>query len=472
MRRLRGGVDALEEGGAEPRPILGSGDLVLARHSPNERRQSLQFWTRGASEPLLVLDDEREEQSWDELRECAEATMGSLQSTLEVLSRDVPRILQVRISGIPFTWSRHSLWHPASLPQDLMDLSIAKSSFIRREADVWGSLRFLRTALAEATERLSQRSAKAVDLRLLYDELGAEAAAARAEAQRRQVELGQVIGERDQSRGRAAEAESRAEALGGQLAEASTRAGALAADLAVVVESAQSAQATASEQRARAEGMSWLFWDFDSALFFNSCLKTSALAVCRVRVCPQRVRKALAQAAEQREADRVAMSEAISAFCQVFGLDDVPSGSSPKSRLQALGSHVHGRLREVLHHGVRWAFVVLTSHYDVDLERVSEGYCLPNKDEAALAEVQRLDAAAAGPSAVLASTFEVEILPPASPSKAGADLAEGGDSAEVGDEAEGAAPPPGDAWFYRSSLFWTRVCLSRPARPEHFVVVI
>jgi hypothetical protein len=27
--------------------------------------------------------------------------MGSLRSTLEVLSRDVPRILQVRISGIP-----------------------------------------------------------------------------------------------------------------------------------------------------------------------------------------------------------------------------------------------------------------------------------------------------------------------------------------------------------------------------------
>jgi hypothetical protein len=40
--------------------------------------------------------------------------------------------------------------------------------------------------------------------------------------------------------------------------------------------------------------------------------------------------KALAQAAEQNEADRVAMSEAISAFCQAFGLDDVPSGSSPR----------------------------------------------------------------------------------------------------------------------------------------------
>jgi hypothetical protein len=92
---------------------------------------------------------------------------------------------------------------------------------------------------------------------LLCDELGVEAAAARAEAQRRQLELGQVIGERDQSRNQAAEAESQAEALGGQLAEVSARAGALAEDLVVAVGSTQSAQAAASEQRARAEGMSW-----------------------------------------------------------------------------------------------------------------------------------------------------------------------------------------------------------------------
>jgi hypothetical protein len=110
-----------------------------------------------------------------------------------------------------------------------------------------------------------------------------------------------------------------------------------------------------------------------------------------------------------------------------------------------LGGHVRGRLREALHHGVRRAFAVLASHYDVDLERVSEGYCLPNEDEAALAEVQRLDVAAAGPSAVLASSFEVEILPLASSSEAEANLAEGGNDAEGGDEAEGAAPPPGDA---------------------------
>jgi hypothetical protein len=39
--------------------------------------------------------------------------------------------------------------------------------------------------------------------------------------------------------------------------------------------------------------------------------------------------RALAQAAKQKEADRLAMSEAISAFCRTFGLDDVPLGSSP-----------------------------------------------------------------------------------------------------------------------------------------------
>ena len=33
-----GGPDALEEGCAEPRPVLGSGDLIPARRDPNERR--------------------------------------------------------------------------------------------------------------------------------------------------------------------------------------------------------------------------------------------------------------------------------------------------------------------------------------------------------------------------------------------------------------------------------------------------
>jgi predicted nucleic acid-binding Zn-ribbon protein len=61
-------------------------------------------------------------------------------------------------------------------------MSTAKSLFIRRESDIWESLRSQRAALTEANERLAQRSAEVADLRSLYDELKSEAAAARAEA--------------------------------------------------------------------------------------------------------------------------------------------------------------------------------------------------------------------------------------------------------------------------------------------------
>jgi chromosome segregation ATPase len=120
-------------------------------------------------------------------------------------------------------------------------VSTAKSLFIRRESDVWDSLWSQWAALTEANERFAQQSAEVVGLRLLCDELKSEAAAARTaaasaraeassaweqvasqaeEMRQRQLELGQVIGERDQSRSQAAEAVSRAEALRGQLAEA------------------------------------------------------------------------------------------------------------------------------------------------------------------------------------------------------------------------------------------------------------
>jgi hypothetical protein len=246
----------------------------------------------------------------------------------------------------------------------------------------------------------------------------AEAAAARAEAQRQRSEFDQVVEERDQSWGRAAEAESRAETL--------------AADLAV-------AQVAASEQRARARGTPWPSLVLFPVCSLCLCLRFFFWLFAELESALDESAKALTGAAEQREADHAAMSEAVSDVYRILGFGDVPSGSSPQSRLQALGDHVRGRLREVLHHGIRRAFAVLASHYVVDLERVSEGYCLPDKDEAALAEVQRLDAVAAGPSAVLATTFEAEILPPAPSPEAEMDFTEGGDGAE------GVAPSQGDA---------------------------
>jgi hypothetical protein len=196
-------------------------------------------------------------------------------------------------------------------------MSTAKSLFLHRESDVWDSLQSQRAVLTEANERLAQLSAEVADLRLLCDELKSEAVSARAEAlsareqvafqaeemRLRQLELGQAIGEWDQSRSQAAEAVSRAEATE-RLAEAFVR----------------------------AEGMFCpLVTLFLSPFFFLHLKNVVLLSAGFETALDESVKncKALAEAAEQKEAERVAMSEAISAFCQVFGLDGVPSGSSP-----------------------------------------------------------------------------------------------------------------------------------------------
>jgi hypothetical protein len=111
-------LGASEEGGVETRPVPPSGSLVPARWNSEGRRQLLRFRTCEASDPFFVLDDEREEQSWDELRECAEPTVGSLRSSLEAFCRDVPKILQVMISGIPFFVIKASFVTPRFLPSE------------------------------------------------------------------------------------------------------------------------------------------------------------------------------------------------------------------------------------------------------------------------------------------------------------------------------------------------------------------
>jgi hypothetical protein len=109
-------LGASEEGGVETRSVPPGGNLVAVRRSSEGRRQLLRFRTREASNPVFVLDDEREDQSWDELRECAEATVGSFRSSLEVFCRDVPKILQVTVSSIPFLFCDQGVFRDAPPP--------------------------------------------------------------------------------------------------------------------------------------------------------------------------------------------------------------------------------------------------------------------------------------------------------------------------------------------------------------------
>ncbi len=71
-----------EEVGAVAQPVPPGDSLSAVRRSPEARRPLLRFRTREASDPVFVLDDEQEDQSWGELRECAEATVGSLRASL------------------------------------------------------------------------------------------------------------------------------------------------------------------------------------------------------------------------------------------------------------------------------------------------------------------------------------------------------------------------------------------------------
>ena len=105
-----------KEAGVDAGSVQSGGSLIAVRRSPEARRQLLRFWTRGASDPVFVLDDEQEDQSWDELRERAEATVGSLRSSLEVFCRDVPKILQVAVSGIPFSFHERDVRRDAMFP--------------------------------------------------------------------------------------------------------------------------------------------------------------------------------------------------------------------------------------------------------------------------------------------------------------------------------------------------------------------
>jgi hypothetical protein len=107
---------ASEEVGVDAQSVQPGGSLVAVRRSPEARRQLLRFRTREASDPVFVLDDEQEDQSWDELRERAEATVGSLRSSLEVFCRDVPKILQVAVSRIPFSFCERDTRRDALFP--------------------------------------------------------------------------------------------------------------------------------------------------------------------------------------------------------------------------------------------------------------------------------------------------------------------------------------------------------------------
>jgi hypothetical protein len=77
----------------------------------------------------------------------------------------------------------------------------------------------------------------------------------------------------------------------------------------------------------------------------------------------------------------------VAEFGRDLGVVDVPSGETVRSHMRVLSGHVRSELCEVVHLRVKRALAVIASHYEINLERVCEGYVLPDEHDLAEAEM-------------------------------------------------------------------------------------
>jgi hypothetical protein len=127
------------------------------------------------------------------------------------------------------------------------------------------------------------------------------------------------------------------------------------------------------------------------------------------------------------------ISDAVAEFSRDLDVADVPQGETPWSHMQALSGFIRSKLCKAIHLGVKRVLAVVASHYEINLERVCEGYVLPDVPDLANAKMQRLTDADEGPRSVLARHFEAEVIPPALSTVA---------VVPPGDSKGGTLPPP------------------------------
>ena len=99
--------------------------------------------------------------------------------------------------------------------------------------------------------------------------------------------------------------------------------------------------------------------------------------------------------------------------CQELEGEGAVSGSSVISRLRALGGRIAEHAKSTFRLGVLRALAVASTHYLMDLGRVSSGYVVPDDADAdaASAIMDEADAAAEEFATVLAEKLEVDIPP-------------------------------------------------------------
>ena len=116
----------------------------------------------------------------------------------------------------------------------------------------------------------------------------------------------------------------------------------------------------------------------------------------------------MAPQVEFADLERTAMS-----MCQELEGEGAVSGSTVISRLRALGGRIAEDAKSTFRLGVLRALAVASTHYIMDLQRVSLGYVVPNDADAdaASAIMDDADAAAEEFATALAGKLETDIAP-------------------------------------------------------------
>ena len=99
--------------------------------------------------------------------------------------------------------------------------------------------------------------------------------------------------------------------------------------------------------------------------------------------------------------------------CQGLEGEGAVSGSSVISRLRALSGRIAEHAKSTFRLGVLWALAVASTHYLMDLQRVSSGYIVPDDADAdaASAIMEDADAVAEEFAIILAGKLEADIPP-------------------------------------------------------------
>ena len=116
----------------------------------------------------------------------------------------------------------------------------------------------------------------------------------------------------------------------------------------------------------------------------------------------------MATQAEYAELERTAVS-----VCQELEGGGAVSGSSVISRLRELGGRIAEHAKSTFRLGVLRALAMASTHYIMDLQRVSSGYVVPNdaSPDTESAIMNDVDATVEGFATVLAAKLEADILP-------------------------------------------------------------